>query len=142
MDSLPNDARITYAFHDASIPPQYHRSVTLTITREASEIVVDSYGDVLATESTPTPPEVWRGLSSTVADLTAHTPVHPEEGCTGGTGMDVIIESGDTKVLDLRPQFCAGANPDLETSIRTWIAPARQLFPPTDVLAPAGKDTP
>ena len=44
---------------DASVPPQYHRSVTLTVTREDAHIVIDSYGDVLADERVPTPPAVW-----------------------------------------------------------------------------------
>lgn len=142
MDSLPDDARITYEFHDASIPPQYHRSITLTVSREEAQIVIDSYGDVLADESTTTPPEVWRTLSDSLPDLVALTPTAPEEGCTGGTGMDVIIESSRDPLLNLSPQFCAGANSDVETAILTWIEPARRLFPATDVLAPSGKDLP
>ena len=29
--ALPDDATVTYAFLGASVPPQYHRSVTLTV---------------------------------------------------------------------------------------------------------------
>ena len=47
---LPDDATVTYAFTDSSVPPQYHRSVTLTVTRDEAHIVIDSYGDVLADE--------------------------------------------------------------------------------------------
>lgn len=142
VDSLPDDARISYAFHDASIPPQYHRSITLTVTRDTSRLVVDSYGDVLADESRPTPPDVWRDMSDSITELAARTPDALEEDCTGGTGMDVVVESGDSRLLDLSAQFCAGANAGLESAIRTWITPARNLFPPTDVLAPPGADSP
>ena len=33
---LPDDATVSYAFQDASVPPQYHRSVTLTVTHSPS----------------------------------------------------------------------------------------------------------
>jgi hypothetical protein len=39
---------IVYRFGDASVPPQYHRSYTITVTAGQARVVVDSYGDVLA----------------------------------------------------------------------------------------------
>lgn len=74
-------------------------SVVLTVTREDAHIVVDSHGELLADERTPTP--------------------------------------ADT-LLDLDPQFCGGSNDALEAPIDAWIAPARDLFPATDVLALEG----
>lgn len=139
VTSLPDDATVTYAFHDASVPPQYHRSVTLTVNRTESRIVVDSYGDVLADERQPTPAEVWSTLGRTLDDLAEVTVAGPEEGCVGGTGIDLIVATADASIIDLDPQFCGGANEGLDERITAWIAPARELFADTDVLAPEGE---
>ncbi len=136
---LPDDATVTYAFQDASVPPQYHRSVTLTVTREDARIVVDSYGDVLADERVPTPPAVWATLGETLPAVEGLTAADPEEGCTGGTGLRLTVATPAGPLVDLDPQFCGGSNDAIEAPITSWIAPARDLFPATDVLAPEGQ---
>ena len=40
---------IIYRFGDASVPPDYHRSYTITVTAGGVRIVVDSYGDFTVT---------------------------------------------------------------------------------------------
>jgi hypothetical protein len=40
---------ITYHFGDASVPPNYHRSYTITVTADSVKIVVDSYGNYIKT---------------------------------------------------------------------------------------------
>jgi hypothetical protein len=62
----------------------------------------------------------------------------PAQGCTGGTRVDVFVDTGGTRVVDLRPEFCGGVNADLRELVRTWIAPALALFPPVSELAPEG----
>ena len=44
---------IVYLFVDASVPPQFHRSYSITITEDTLSVVVDSYGDVLHQKSFP-----------------------------------------------------------------------------------------
>lgn len=137
--ALPDDATVTYAFMDASVPPQYHRSVTLTVTQEESHIVVDSYGDVLADERVPTPPTVWETLGSTLPAVEDLVVTDPGQGCTGGTAVRLTVATAGGSLVELAPEFCAGSNEALEESIDAWIAPARDLFPATDVLAPEGE---
>jgi hypothetical protein len=60
-------------------------------------------------------------------------------GCTGDTGIRLTVETPEGPIPDLDPQFCAGADKALEEPINGWIAPARDLFPATDVLAPEGE---
>lgn len=139
VTGLPDDATVTYAFQDASVPPQYHRSVTLTVTKSDSRIVVDSYGDVLADEQVPTPAEVWDTLGSTLDDVTGLEVAGPVEGCVGGTGIALTVATPVETLVDLDPQFCGGSNDGLDEAITVWIAPARALFPTTDVLAPEGE---
>ncbi len=136
---LPADAVVTYAFFDSSVPPQYHRSITLTVTRDDAHIVVDSYGDVLADKHVPTPAGVWATLGETLPTVQDLTVTDPGQGCTGGTGIDLTVVAGAETLVALSPQFCAGSNDALEAPIRAWIAPARDLFPATDVLAPEGE---
>ena len=40
--------QVTYHFGDASVPPEYHRSYTITVNTDKVRIVVDSYGEILA----------------------------------------------------------------------------------------------
>lgn len=136
---LPDDATVAYAFFDASVPPPYHRSVTLTVTRSNAHIVVDSYGDVLADERVPTPASAWATLGATLPDVEGLTADDAGQACTGGTGARLTVSTPDGTLLDLDPQFCAGSNAGLQERINAWIAPARDLFPSTDVLAPEGE---
>lgn len=136
---LPDDATVTYAFHDSSVPPPYHRSVTLTVTREESHLVIDSYGDVLADETVATAPGVWAALGDRLPEMAGLAADEPGEGCVGGTGMDLRVESAGAALVDLSPQFCGGSHEGLEATIAAFIRPAREQFPPTDVLAPEGQ---
>jgi len=134
---LTDDAVVTYEFHDSSVPPPFHRSVTLTVTKDSSHIVIDSYGDVLADRTDPTPPAVWSALGASLPDVTGLTVDPADTGCTGGTGITLTVESGGATLVDLDPQFCGGSNSGLDVAIDAWIAPARDIFPSTSVLAPA-----
>jgi len=133
---LPADAVVTYAFFDSSVPPQYHRSITLTVTKAEAHLVIDSYGDVLADEKAPVPEGVWATLGATLPTVSSLTATELEQGCAGGTGIELQVMAGQSALVDLSPEFCAGSNSDLEAPITAWIAPARDLFPATDVLAP------
>jgi hypothetical protein len=137
--SLPDDATVTYAFHDSSVPPPYHRSITLTVTMDEAHIIVDSYGDVLADERVATPAEIWTTLGATLTSVQDLAVAQPNEGCVGGTGIDLSVTSAPGTLGDLAPQFCGASDDALAAPIRAWIAPARDLFPATDVLAPEGE---
>ena len=79
--TLPDDAVVTYRFHDASVPPEFHRSVTVTASSATSRIVIDSYGDVLADESVPTSRSAWEQLAGTLDDIVGLTVETGDEGC-------------------------------------------------------------
>jgi hypothetical protein len=135
--ALPDDAVITYAFHDASVPPASHRSVTLTVTRDLAHIVVDSYGEVLADATAPMPAATWSALSSTLGEVSAIAVVEPSAGCTGGTSADLTVSSGRDDIVTVTAGFCGGSNAKAGKAIDAWLAPARDLFPATNALAPS-----
>lgn len=133
---LASDALISYQFLDASVPPQYHRSYELTVTREKSRIVVDSYGDILAEETVPTDPAVWAELGGTLESVLGLAAQEVQQGCTGGTVTSLTVVEGTSALVELVLDECAGANEDATSAVNAWIAPARAQFPAMDQLAP------
>ncbi len=137
--SLPSDATVTYSFHDSSVPPPYHRSYTLTVTQEESRIVVDSYGDVLADETTTTSPQVWQQLSADYPQVAGLSADNPTDGCVGGTSFDLDVMDPGATLQQLSVDLCGGSNEQVEEQVTLWISPARQQFAAMDVLAPEGE---
>ena len=138
--AMPSGAVVTYSYRDASVPPQFHRSVTLTVTQDASRILIDSYGEVLAERTVPTPAAVWAALGQSLDDVKAVRPSEPPAGCTGGTGRTVTVVAGSQTLADVSAEFCGGSNAGVDSTVDAWIQPARELFPPTEDLAPASDD--
>ncbi|MGI9123354.1 MAG: hypothetical protein ACR2JM_01175 [Mycobacterium sp.] len=140
--ALPATAVITYSFTDSSVPPQYHRSWTMTVTRARSEITVASYGSVLAQRSAETAADVWEllvaGFPVVVESAEPAGQRTAPQGCTGGTTEAVRVEDGPDLLIDRSVYNCGGKNSDVAEALRAWIAPARSQFPPTDVMAPPG----
>lgn len=136
--SFPDDAQVTYAFFDASVPPQFHRSWTLTVTREWARLVVTSYGDVLADRERGTPPQVWAALGQDWSLLKGLVPFSPLPPPVGGTGLRVTIAVEGGALLELLIDTPDGGNQQLLDRLSDWIRPARELFPPVDALAPPG----
>ena len=140
--ALPASAVITYTFTDSSVPPQYHRSWTMTVTRTRSDITVSSYGSVLAQRSAATGAGVWdllaAGFPAAVESAELAAQRTAPQGCTGGTSEAVRVEDGPNVIVDQSVYNCGGSNSDIAESLRAWISPARSQFPPTDVMAPPG----
>lgn len=135
---LGSDTVITYQFLDSSVPPRYHRSYELRVTSSESRIVVDSYGDILADESVPTDPEVWKELGGTIDQVAGLRAEPAAEGCTGGTVTSLAVVDGDRVAADLMLEDCGAVNAANVEGVQEWIAPARDQFPPMDQLAPEG----
>jgi hypothetical protein len=133
---LADDSKIVYQLQDASVPPQFHRSVKITVTKDATNIVVDSYGDILANKTEPTPPEVWDMLDAGMVEAATMVVADHPKGCTGGTGRRLEVVTGGDEIINVEAEFCAGSNSGLDTRIDNWISPARALFPATEELAP------
>jgi len=137
--TLPDDTVITYSFHDASVPPQYHRSFVITITKEETTIVVDSYGDVLAQQAVPTPTQVWNGWGEALPGVREEPGGSAAGGCVGGTSSGLKVVASTAVLADVSVDECGGGGPDAADRISSWIAPARSLFPAMDILAPEGE---
>lgn len=94
--------KIVYSFTDASVPPQYHRSYTITVTRDRSHIIVDSYGDILADETIDVPEQTMDTLAGYIekyqikeGGLKSDTAV-----LTGGTSKSLKVYSDKDILLE------------------------------------------
>ena len=95
----PETTEVTVRFIDASVPPEYHRSWTLTLDADRAHLQVDVYDEPIAEEEQPMPGEAWQEF---VADLPAALdalgePETVDDGCVGGTTTRLEIDSVQTE---------------------------------------------
>ena len=79
---------IQYHYGDRSVPPEYHRSYTITIYKNLVNIVVDSYGDILAEEN-------YEILSEQFEDIISSMKNNEIRNC--GLGEDTGCSGGDSE---------------------------------------------
>lgn len=102
--------KIVYSFKDASVPPQYHRSYTITVTRDQSHIIVDSYGDILADATIDMPEQIIDDLARYIEiyqikekDRKRDTTI-----CAGGTSKSLTVYSDKDILLNGTVYQCGG----------------------------------
>jgi hypothetical protein len=127
--TLGSDAQITYHFGDSSVPPEYHRSYTLTVGPTEVHAVIDSYGDVLEDVTAPLPEEVWDQLVAGIGTVSDLSTSGDEEGCAGGTTRDLQVSDGGESVLQLSFGVCGGENGDAATAVDTYVQPVLDAIP-------------
>lgn len=133
---MTDDSEVVFRFRDSSVPPPFHRSYLLTVTRSTTSIVVKDYTDVLAERSVPTTAEAWDAILLGYAPIAGLTPEDPARGCTGGTGVGVQVRNGEALITSFDAEVCGGVNSSIADQVREWLAPARSLLPPMAELAP------
>ncbi len=102
---------ITYAFGDASVPPEYHRSYTITVTTDTARVVIDSYGDVLADEQYEiTEAQFGNIRNSLETNDIRHCTLDENEGCAGGTSEGISYSDEDTELFSGTVYHCAGVD--------------------------------
>ena len=100
---------ITYAFGDSSVPPEYHRSYTITVTADSVSVVVDSYGDILADEEYDITAEQFAGIVNSLEDNDIREcPDRDDDGCGGGTSETISYADGDTELFSEVVYHCGG----------------------------------
>jgi hypothetical protein len=126
--TLGDEAVIEYRYGDSSVPPEYHRSYTVTVDREQIEFVVDSYGEVLHEATETTPPEVWEELAGSVSDVVG-LEVDDADECAGGTSRSIEIVDGAETVVDLGFGVCGTAGARAADALGAYIDPALEVIP-------------
>jgi len=110
-DNMTNAAiqKITYHFRDASVPPEYHRSYTITVTTDKVRIVVDSYGEILANERYEITNKQFNDIKNSLErNKIRNCTLGDDEGCTGGTIERISFSGRENKIFSGSVYHCGG----------------------------------
>jgi len=99
-----------YEFHDASVPPQYHRSYFISIEDTNVMFRIDSYGDVLFEEKFSITGAELDKFKKEVKKCNIKYTAGTQEpnGCTGGTSDSFFIYWSDNDKQDGFTSKCGG----------------------------------
>ncbi|MHC4696623.1 MAG: hypothetical protein ACYTFA_07780 [Planctomycetota bacterium] len=129
-------SEITYSFRDASIPPEYHRSYTITVTADMARVVIDSYGDILADEEYVITDEQFADITSSLENHNiSNCTLDENADCAGGTSEDVSYADGDREAFSGTVHHCGGLDSgDLCGDVAGFADDVRSLVPDFDAL--------
>ena len=86
-------ASVEYSFGDSSLPPDYHRSYHVTITKTEAAISVTSYGKTLFKETYEVTPEQWDKMIAALKKLNIRHWEVSAEPCCGGQSEYFALRS-------------------------------------------------
>ena len=121
---ISNADFIVFEFHDASVPPDDHRSHTISITPNRLNYVVDSYGDVIKKGFIDIDKKKWEQCKNAFESAGIRNVVEKEnmEGCTGGTGNSISVYQGTTTLFKGYQYRCGNFNEgDLEGDLNQFL---------------------
>lgn len=99
---------IVYRFKDSSVPPQYHRSYKITVTKSEAKAVIDSYGDIINKSQVELKDgqfnEVLEAIKTSKTTITADT--SDDGSCSGGTSEYLKILNNDKAIFDGNVYHC------------------------------------
>jgi hypothetical protein len=127
---------ITYHFGDASVPPEYHRSYTMTVTTDKVSIVVDSYGKILADEGYEIANKQFNDIKNSLKkNKIRNCTLGDDEGCTGGTIERISFSDGENEIFSGSVYHCGGKDTgNLCGDIKSFAADVKNLVPNMDKL--------
>ncbi len=99
-----------YEFHDASVPPEYHRSYMISIEDTNVMFRVDSYGDLLLEERFSITRLDLEQFKKQVRKCNIRYAKKGKEnkGCTGGTSDSFFLYWSDEDKQDGYTETCGG----------------------------------
>lgn len=104
---------VEYHFQDASIPPEYHRSYSIKVTADKLNVVVDSYGDILAEKEVALAAGLFDKLIETINNAKlVETDFGVNVPCDGSTTENLQIFENGKKVYDTYVDHCGGDLPE------------------------------
>jgi hypothetical protein len=127
---------IVYHFGDASVPPMYHRSFTLTVTTGKITVVVDSYGEILADESYDISATQFDDIKKSLRiHKISNCTLVDDEGCTGGTSESISYSSAGDELFSGWVYHCGGKDSgNLCGDIEGFAADVKRLVPDLEQL--------
>ncbi len=129
--------KIELRFRDSSVPPQYHRSYTITLTPRKARKVVDSYGDVISDEEAALDPKLFEKLVADLKKLGLKDVPPKSDGCTGGTSRSLTVYEGSNKTVQVASAKCGGKETGSLAAASAWIAEVENAAPDSKALKPS-----
>lgn len=128
--------QVTYYFGDASVPPKYHRSYSITVTTDKVRVVVDSYGEVLADERYKITSKQFNDIRNSLKrHKIRNCTLGDDEGCTGGTIERVSFSDAENEIFSGSVYHCGGDDlGDLCGDIKSFANDIKKLVPNLDDL--------
>ena len=103
--------KIIYQYGDASVPPRYHRSYTISLTPDSVEIVVDSYGSIISEKKySVTESKFEKIVVSLNNNEIKNCQKKENKGCTGGTSEHISYFSSTEELFSGYVYHCGGDN--------------------------------
>jgi len=127
---------ITYHFGDASVPPEYHRSYTVTVTTDKVRIVVDSYGEILTDEGYEIASKQFDGIRKSLErNKIRNCTLGDDSGCSGGTIERISFSDGENKIFSGSVYHCGGKDTgNLCGDITSFADDVKNLVPDLEAL--------
>jgi len=131
-----NIDQFQYSFHDASVPPPFHRSYTITVKSDSVHIIVSSYGNTITDTSLASTPEKLKNIVSLLdSGKVKNSKLAYNDGCTGGTGENILCTSKNVNVFSGNVYHCGGKDSgDLAGDYSLAVNAARALIPDIEGL--------
>ena len=126
----------TYHFGDASVPPEYHRSYTITVTTNKVSIIVDSYGKILADEGYEITRKQFNDIiNSLKRNKIRNCTLGDDEGCSGGTIERISFSDAENEIFSGSVYHCGGKDiGNLCGDITSFANDVKKLVPNLDAL--------
>lgn len=120
---------ITFRFRDGSVPPEYHRSFTLTVVDGEGTVVVDVYGEEHEPVTAPVDPAAVDALLTAYREGELDDAFEPqqESDCVGGGTVALTFADADAEVsTSITP--CTDEQQALAQQLRDAVAPLLAEF--------------
>lgn len=128
--------KIIYHFGAASVAPKYHRSYTVEIDKDSLNIVVDSYGNILAEKSYQLDSLQFDSIVANIDKYQIENQKNiNNKDCTGGTSESISCFSDDEKIFYGYVYHCGGKDfGDMKGDVREFAREVKVLIPDLDSL--------
>jgi len=122
---------IAYRFGDAALAHEYHRSYTITLSRELIGIIVDCYGDILADEEYEIDSGKFDDIKNSLRGSSIRNcELGTNDGCTGGTSERITYSDQSGEIFSGVVYHCGGRNTgDLCGDVGSFAVDVKALIP-------------
>ncbi len=130
-DANSNDVFI-YNYRGPSVAPQYRRDYTIRVRPDQVNLSIDSYGELLYSDSTTLSASAYKSFVRSLSDLHLEKKEYKPGAamCTGGVSDNLVLYAGADKELKGFIYYCGGnKDGDLEGDVATAAALFKALVP-------------